>query len=54
VFKVVKRAGAWFSFVQDNGQEHRWQGRDSMVEAIRSNLELQAEITKVTLETATQ
>lgn len=53
-FKVVRRGGAWYNYVSQDGTEHRWQGRDPMVEAIRSNLELQAEITTVTLEMATQ
>lgn len=54
LFKVVKRGGAWFSYVTEAGEELRWQGRDAMVEAIRDNIELQAEITRVTLEIATQ
>lgn len=54
-FKVIKRGGAWFSYDPVDGSDQmRWQGRDAMVESIRSNLELQAEITKVTLEIATQ
>jgi recombination protein RecA len=55
LFKVVKRAGAWFSYESElTGESFRWQGRDPMVEEIRANIELQAEITKVTLEIATQ
>lgn len=54
LFKVVKRGGAWFSYEPLDGSDQlRWQGRDSMVEAIRSNLELSAEISQRTLEIAT-
>lgn len=55
LFKVVRRGGAWFYYTPaDSEAELKWNGRDAMVEAIRSNLELQAEITKLTLEIATQ
>lgn len=53
LFKVIKRAGAWFSYVSDDGEELKFQGRDPMVEAIRSNLTLQAEIRTKTLDIAT-
>jgi recombination protein RecA len=53
MFKVVKRAGAWFSFISLDGTEFKWQGRDPMVEEIRGNLVLQEEINKLTLDIAT-
>jgi len=53
LFKVIKRAGAWFSYVTLDGEEFKWQGRDPMVEEIRSNLDLKEEIFKITLEIAT-
>lgn len=53
LFKVVRRAGAWFNYISDSGQEFKWQGRDPMVEEIRSNLELMEEISAKTLEIAT-
>lgn len=55
LFQVVKRAGAWFSYIPEGEEEPlKWNGAAAMTEYIRSNLELQAEITRVTLEIATQ
>lgn len=53
LFKVIKRAGAWFSYITLDGEEFKWQGRDPMVEDIRSNLDLKEEIFKITLDIAT-
>jgi recombination protein RecA len=53
-FKVIRRGGAWYNYATATGEEFKWQGLESMVTDIRSNLELQAEITRVTLEIATQ
>lgn len=53
LFKVIRRAGAWFNYADSTGQEHKWQGRDPMVEALRGNIELLEEITKLTLDAAT-
>ena len=53
LFKVIRRGGAWYYFAPENADEIKWNGRDSMVDDIRSNLELQAEITAKTLEIAT-
>ena len=53
LFKVIKRAGAWFSYTTLDGEEFKWQGRDPMVEDIRSNLDLKEEIFKITLDIAT-
>ena len=52
LFKVIRRGGAWYYYAPDNADEIKWNGRDSMVEEIRSNLDLQAEITSKTLEIA--
>jgi recombination protein RecA len=49
LFKIIRRAGAWFNYVSADGEEFKWQGRDSMVEEIRSNLDLKEEISKLTL-----
>jgi len=55
LFKIIRRAGAWFSYEPLDGSEaFRWQGRDSMVEEIRSNMELQKEIRTRTLNIATK
>lgn len=53
LFKVIRRAGAWFNYTSLDGTEYKWQGRDAMVEEIRSNLELQNEIAAATLDVAT-
>ena len=53
MFRVVKRAGAWFSYISLDGEEFKWQGRDPMVEAIRGNLVLREEISRLTLDIAT-
>lgn len=53
LFKVIRRGGAWFNYTDSNGEEFKWQGRDPMVEDIRSNLDLKEEIFKRTLELAT-
>lgn len=52
LFKVIKRAGAWFSYVSLDGQEFKWQGRDPLVEEMRSNLDLMEEVRAITLEKA--
>lgn len=55
LFKVIRRGGAWFNYEPEDGADAlRWNGRDAMVEAIRGNMGLQAEITRKTLEIATQ
>lgn len=54
LFKVIKRGGAWYSYQSATQDELRWQGRDAMVEAIRANIELEAEIREETLKIATQ
>lgn len=54
LFKVIKRAGAWFSYVTEDGEEFKWQGRDPMVADIRSNLDLKEEIFRLTLDIATK
>lgn len=51
--KVVKRAGAWFKYTDLDGNDYAWNGRNPMVEEIRSNLSLQAEISAATLDLAT-
>ena len=48
--KVIARAGAWFKYTDLDGNEYKWNGRDPMVLEIRSNLSLQAEISKLTLD----
>jgi recombination protein RecA len=53
LFKIVRRGGAWFNYTTDDDEELKWQGRDPMVEAIRSNLDLKEEIVRKTLEIAT-
>lgn len=49
LFKVIKRGGAWFSYVDASGQEHKWQGLPAMTEGIRGNMDLHEEISRKTL-----
>lgn len=53
LFKVIKRAGPYFKYESDTSDALQWLGRDPMVEAIRSNLELKEEISAKTLAIAT-
>lgn len=57
LFNVFQRTGAYFQF--DNGQVdaagkplHRWQGKDAMFDAIRSDLTLRDEVTVAVMERA--
>lgn len=52
LFKVIKRGGAWFSYIDASGQEHKWQGLPAMTEAIRGNIDLHEEISRKTLDIA--
>lgn len=54
MFKVVTRGGAWYNYQPLNGDALRWQGSHAMVDAIRDNIELEAEIREETLRRATQ
>jgi hypothetical protein len=52
VFKVIRRAGAWFNYTSLDNEEFKWQGRDALVEELRGKPILMGEISKLTLETA--
>jgi recombination protein RecA len=54
LFKVITRGGAWYSYTPIGSEETlKWNGLPAMVEYIRDNIELQAEISHLTLEIAT-
>lgn len=44
-FKLITRSGAWYYF-----GEHKWNGGDKMVEAMREDLDLQAEVSNAVME----
>jgi recombination protein RecA len=54
LFKIIRRAGAWFYYAPlNNDEEMKWNGLNAMVDAIRGNLAISEEITARTLKIAT-
>lgn len=54
-FQLVTRGGSWYYYHPLDGSDKlQWQGLPPLVEAVRDNIELQAEIAKRTLEVATK
>lgn len=55
LFKIIRRGGAWFYYKPAGSDEElKWNGLSAMVEALRGNIELQQEITKLALDIATK
>lgn len=55
LFKVIDRGGGgMFYYTPADGVKLSWKGRDPMVTALRDNIELREEITKLTLDLATK
>lgn len=50
---IIRGGGGWISYVNLDGEELKWRSLDVLADHLRGNIELQEEITKLTLDVAT-
>ncbi len=39
-FDIFKLAGSWYTYIDSNGEEHRWQGREGISKALEADIDL--------------